>query len=368
MRPGTRRRARSLLAVALLARALLLGAFLLGVAACRTVPPDQVAQPGGVPEITALDAFDARLLELRLAPDPSALAGVRADLDTAATQAGLSRQMRARADALRAEAALMAGDATTARQRLADAAALSDGEEGVWLVRALLETDPVKRLAVLEQGIVKAGTSSRLLCERGEALLAAGRYAEAAKDFDEGLRGLAPGYEKLYGPDRDKAFALAQAVRDAGSAPLRSEGLEGPVTIRALVERTASDTRLLAGLSPDPKTSFAALLPSLSSAGLLLDPSAPADAPAARKAVAYFLWGLVARAEHDPRLLTKYRQKYTVSPVPDIAAGDPWFDAVLGMVEREIMDLPDGVRFMPDGPVTGFELVAMLAKLKKLEP
>jgi hypothetical protein len=110
------------------------------------------------------------------------------------------------------------------------------------------------------------------------------------------------------------------------------------------------------------------LLPSLKSSALLLDPAASPDAQVPRKAVAWFLWGLVARAEHDPMLLTKYRSKYSISPVPDVVAIDPWFDAVLGMVEREFMDLPDGVHFRPDDPVTGYELVAMLARMKKLIP
>jgi hypothetical protein len=235
-------------------------------------------------------------------------------------------------------------------------------------VRALLESDPARRLAVLEEGITRAEATSRLLCERGELFLAAGRYAEAAQDLDEGLRGLPPGWVPVYGADRDRAFELAKAARDTGSVSLQPEGLDAQLTVRSLVERTAADTRLLAGLSADPRPSFAALLPSLKTAGLLLDPAAPPDSPATRKVVAWFLWGIVARVEHDPRLLTKYRQKYSVSPVPDVAAVDPWFDAVLGTVEGEIMDLPDGVHFRPDDPVTGFELVAMLARVKKLAP
>ena len=57
---------------------------------------------------------------------------------------------------------------------------------------------------------------------------------------------------------------------------------------------------------------------------------------------------MVARTEHDQKLLTRYRLKYASSPVPDVPVDAPWFDAVLGVVEREIMDLPDGVNFKPD--------------------
>jgi hypothetical protein len=346
--------------------ALLVGLLFLG--SCQTVPPDRIAVSGGGEETAALDTLDERLLGLRVSPDPAALASLQSDLDKAAAQPGISRQVQARVLAMRAEADLLAADSASARRDLAAASALSATEEGVWLVRALLETDPATRLSVLEEGIKRADVTTRLLCERGVLFLAAGRYAEAAQDLDEGLRGLAPGWALVYSADRDKAFALAQAAREAGSTPLRSEGLDAQLTIRSLVERTAAATQLLGGLSSDPNPSFAGLLPSLKSAGLLLDPAAPPDSPATRKDVAWFLWGIVARVEHDPKLLTKYRQKYSVSPVPDVAAADPWFDAVLGTVEGEIMDLPDGVHFRPDDPVTGYELVVMLARVKKLSP
>jgi hypothetical protein len=343
-------------------------AILLAAASCRTVPPDQVGQSAGAEQIAALDMFDMRLLELRLTPDASALTALRADLDGAAAQPGLNRRLRARVEALRAEAALLARDPATARRLADSAAALSDAEEGVWIVRAALEPDPAARLSLMDTGIAKADEKSRLLCERGEELLKAGRYAQAAQDLDEGLRGLDTRFKALYGQDRDRAFSLTQASRDGGTEPVtgQSGSLETQLTLRGMIERTSSDTRFLAALSPDPKPSFGSLLPALRDAGLLLDPAASPDAPALRKNVAFFLWGVISRTEHDPKLLTRYRLKYTTSPVPDLDVDEQWFDAALGVVEREVMDLPDGVHFNPDDPVTGLEYLGILGKLKKL--
>jgi tetratricopeptide (TPR) repeat protein len=348
-------------------------ALALLTAACQTTRPDQVVTSAGGEVVAAPDTFDARLLELRLAPDAAGLTRLRADLDRAAAAPGASRRTLARVDALRAEAALAAGDPAAARRQVDAAAALSEAEEGVWITRAALEPDPAKRLAVIERGLAAADTTARLTCERGETLLAAGRYAEAAQDLDEGLRGLDSSYVRLYGPDRDRALALARAARDSGSASSATatvpvQGLDAPLTNRTMVETTLQDSHLLASLSPDAHPGFAAVLPALKDAGLLLDPAAPPDGVVSRRAVAWFLWGIVARAEHDPRLLTLYRQKYMQSPVPDIAVSDQWFDAVLGTVEREIMDLPDGVHFKPDDPVTGLEFVSILARMKKLYP
>ncbi|HUJ76366.1 MAG TPA: hypothetical protein VL359_16005, partial [bacterium] len=267
--------------------------------------------------MAALDSFDLRVLDLRLLPDAAGLGSLRADLDRAASQPGLPRRMQARVASLRGEAALLAGDLAAARRHADEAAGLWDADQGLWVVRAALEQDPARRRAVLEKGIAKADEKSRLLCERGTELLKAGNYAQAAQDLDEGLRGLDPRYRALYGADRDRAFSLARASVDTGTsfAGTPTESLEQALTVRGMVMRVISDTGLLASLSPDPKPSFESLLPALKQAGLLLDPGQAPDSPALRKTVAWFLWGVVARTEHDQKLLTRYRQKYASSPV-----------------------------------------------------
>jgi hypothetical protein len=359
----TRLARRPLCALAALALCLALAA-----AGCRTLPADRVTQSAAEEETAALQAFDLRLLDLRLAPDAARLAALRAELDRAAARPGWSRLAQARVQALRAEAALLAGDRPAAKSLAEAAARLSDAVEGLWLVRAGLEPDAARRLAILESGLERAQPKGRLLCERGRELLQAGRYAEAAQDLDEGLRGLDPAYRALYGADRERALSLAQAAREAGVSPsvTRPEVLEGPLSQRDMVERAFRETRLLSSLSSNPNPAYAAVLPALRSAGLLLDQAAVPEAPAPRKAVAFFLWGLIARTEHDPKLLTRYRQKYSFSPVPDVGVDDPWFDAVLGVVEREVMDLPDGVNFRPDGAVSGLEYLAILQRLQRL--
>jgi tetratricopeptide (TPR) repeat protein len=342
--------------------------MVLAAASCRTVPQDQVGRSAGAEQVAALDTFDMRLLELRLAPDASALAALRADLDRAAAEPGLNRRLRARVEALKAEAALRGRDLSAARKSADSAAALTDAEQGVWIVRAALEAAPAARLSLMDKGIARVDDKSRLLCERGEELLKAGRYAQAAQDLDEGLRGLDPRFNALYGTDRDRAFSLVQAARDAGTSAAADQPawLDLPLTLRGMIDRAVFETRFLAALSPDPKPSVDSLLPAVKDAGLLLDPAASPGAPALRKNVAFFLWGVISRTEHDPKLLTRYRLKYTVSPVPDLDVNEQWFDAALGVVEREVMDLPDGVHFNPDAPVTGLEYLGILGKLKKL--
>jgi hypothetical protein len=332
---------------------------------CQSFPSDTVARSAGEEEVAALDSFEMRLLDLRLVPNAVQLSTLRAELSGASSRPWQNRGLQARAHALRAEADLLAGDLPAARREADTAAALSDAAQGVWIVRAGLQQEAAKRLAVLNTGLARAEKTSRLLCERGLVFLKSGRYADAAQDLDEGLRGLDPRYRALYGTDRDHAAALARAVRETGtsfSGP-PPQDLDRPLTNRAMVERAFSETHLLGSLSSERAPSYESVLPALVAAGLLLEPTAAADAPAPRRSVSFFLWGIIARLEHNPGLLTRYRVKYAASPVPDVAATAPEFDAVLGVVERELMDLQDGVNFRPGETVTGLQYLGILARL-----
>ena len=337
---------------------------------CQSGPSDRVAESPQDQDLARLDALELRLLDLRLAPDPSGLSALRSELDRSAARLSTSRLLSARLAGLQGQAALLAGDQPGARHFADKAAALSNAEDGAWLVRAALEPDPARRLAVLEQGLSTADRRPRLLCERGEELLRQGRYADAAQDLDEGLRGLDDRYRALYGQDRDKALALAQATKGSASpvTPVSAQALQAPLSLRAMVERAFSGTRLLGSLSARSNPSFEDVRPSVTAAGLLLNADASPDTSATRKDVAVFLWGVVLRAEHDPRLSGMYRRKYAVSPVPDVPVDAPWFEASLGVVERELMDLPDGLHFQPDGPVSGVEYLQMLNRLQRLYP
>ncbi len=341
---------------------------LLLLASCASAPVTPAVETPAEQETATLDVFTSRLLDIEITPDRARLFALRTELDRAAALPGASRHDQAVLESLRAEAAFQAGDQAAARRLVESAAGMSQVVEGVWVVRAALEPDPARSLALLEKGIAVSDQTARLLCLRGQALLKAGRYAEAAQDLDEGLRSLDERYRALYGPDRERAFSLARVARDTGGGNPGVQPLppDGVLTFRAMVEQALTQTSLLASLGPAASPSFAGILPSLVSAGLLRDPSVSPDTAAPRKDVAYFLWGLVARSEHDPTLLTRYRRKYAVSPVADVSVDAPWFDAVLGTVEREIIDLPDGMNFKPDDPVTGLEYREMLAKLAAL--
>ena len=89
-----------------------------------------------------------------------------------------------------------------------------------------------------------------------------------------------------------------------------------------------------------------------------------------RKMCARFIWNAYVRHSGNLKLLSRYSEKYrksgrTKSPVADLAVDDPDFDAVLGVVESEFMELPDGKNFEPDKVVTKLQFINWVKKADK---
>ena len=69
-------------------------------------------------------------------------------------------------------------------------------------------------------------------------------------------------------------------------------------------------------------------------------------------------------------MLSRYSEKYkksgrTKSPVADVSVEDADFDAVLGVVESEFMELPDGKNFNPDKVVTKLQFITWIKRADK---
>ena len=89
-----------------------------------------------------------------------------------------------------------------------------------------------------------------------------------------------------------------------------------------------------------------------------------------RKMAARFLWNLYVQNKGKQAQLTKYSSRYAKlstakSPIADITLQDKDLDAVLGVIENEIMELPDGKNFNPDDNITVIEFIASLKAAEK---
>jgi hypothetical protein len=167
----------------------------------------------------------------------------------------------------------------------------------------------------------------------------------------------------LYAPSRD----LALALKDAEDAPKGAVAYAAsdPVSLLGLAVIAQEGTDLLDYITGAKSWAPGPLFARLAGAGFFGPDPAKSSDPATRARTAFFLWSLVAAREGDKSILGAYSRRYaagTLGPVPDAPPGSWFFDAALGCVEREILSLPDGIHFRPEGAISGAEALKAARK------
>lgn len=344
--------------------ALAAGALL---ASCATVQRDLTVERLPEDGYAVLDSHERDLVLLEAQPDRAALDALRSRLAETGARPVLERTWSARLAALAGRAALLAQDRPVADRELRKALSLNPADEVARVLEVRLERNADKRKALLEEALKTAETQVRLRAELGRILLAEGRYAEALAAFDASLPFLPEPYEAVYGAERRRALALRDASAPAGSALLSDR----PVSLQDLAALVQAESSLVDFLTGGKDWAPGILFERLRAGGFYPDPAAPGTAAARRGEAAFLLWHLAANRRNDRSLLRRYSDRYRArpnpaSPVPDVPLEAPWFDSVLGCVEREIMELPDGRNFRPLDPVSGLEFYRWLRRAADL--
>jgi hypothetical protein len=79
------------------------------------------------------------------------------------------------------------------------------------------------------------------------------------------------------------------------------------------------------------------------------------------------LWNLYNGNKNAKQDITKYSAMFAVmndSPNPDVEIDSPDFDAVLGCIDLEFMNLTDGINFKGEKKVSGIEFSESIKKVK----
>jgi len=307
-----------------------------------------------------LQLIELRLVDLRANPNAQELAAIRSDLQQR-SKAPLSEPLfSARLQALIADAALLAGNRREAEAAVRTAKAAYAGDELSLLAELRLLEDLSSQLELAESAIRSADSSFRLRAELGSLLLKAGRYREALAAFDSALPKLPPEYSVLYQGERDKVFAL----RDSGSSVEEASALHltpQPISLLGMLIVVQQESSLLEWFTGGANWSPGVIFERAKAANWFSDPSAKGDSFAKRQDAALLIWNLLGRGQSAA--LNKYSVRYAargVSPIPDVPYGHPAFDAILGLVEEEVMNLPDGRHFKPDDTVSGLEFFGIM--------
>ena len=217
----------------------------------------------------------------------------------------------------------MIGKNREAQNSLQEAYSLQKGDSYVQLLSSRLTKSKEEALLQIEKILTFDSKNAVLQLEKGKLFYQLKRYDQAVAAIDNAFilfdeEGLSD-YREVYTPLKNSAWELNKTSE-------------------------LGDTKLLDGIElPDPLT---------------------------RRFCARFIWNAWVRKNGNQKMFTRYSDKYkksgrTKSPVADVPVEDEDFDAILGVVEKEFMELPDGRNFYPDEEVTKLEFLTWLKSAEK---
>lgn len=212
----------------------------------------------------------------------------------------------------------MLGKNREAQNSMQEAYSLQKGDSYVQLLSSRLVKNKEEALLQVEKVLTFDSKNAVLQLEKGKLFYQLKRYDQAVAAFDNAFilfdeEGL-PDYRVVYTPLKNSAWELNKTS-------------------------DIPDSKLLDGITlPEPLT---------------------------RRFCARFIWNAWVRKNGNLKMLTRYSEKYknsgrTKSPVGDVPVEDEDFDAILGVVEKEFMELPDGRYFYPDEEVTKLQFLAWI--------
>lgn len=275
---------------------------------------------------------------------------------------------------------LMEGKDKKALDCYNSAKATKGGDDYVLLLGTKLEKDLNKSIDKANEILSFDPNNSIILLEKGKLLYQQKQYDKAIAlidqafiEFDNQNR---QSYRAVYKEFRDKVWTLYNSGISSNNS---NYSLTAALTKELMVQLTAENTSLLEDLTRGTKLSSNQLIDKVEKAGLFNPAGDPENSKGLavtitnaetinRVACARFLWNLYVMKKGNPKLATRYSSRYSKmanakSPVADIVLENVDFDAVLGVVENEFMNLPDGKNFNPGKEVSVLEFLSYLKLL-----
>jgi len=278
--------------------------------------------------------------------------------------------------------AILEGRYSEAQRLYRQSNSVSPGNIPAVILSIRLEGDPGKRMEIIEKELALLNQRSlgvgELNIEKGRALMDLNRFLEAAGAFDVAFSSrLDKVYNESYGADRNRTWEL----RNSSGVAAGSLGLLGRESMSwtDCITLTKNETQLLRFITAGRNLSDAelfnrlvdrAFIPFAQDITITQWPAARprADETVTRAGAAWYIWHLYAESRADRGLLSRYSARFATganprSPIADVPHLSPFFDSILGCVEREFIALPDGRNYQPSVPMRASELLSILKKM-----
>jgi hypothetical protein len=334
---------------------------------CESVPADTKAQTVVKQDYKKIEEIELIMLNYRFSNDATLLGEAETRLKAIVASASYNKEYEAALYGIAGVIANNRKNMVEVRRDAESCEARSKTNGYVFILKAYLESDVKKKEAILESGLAATENLAVLRLELAELLFDLGVFNKATALYDEGLKDLHPDYRAAYQKKRDLAF---QFISNPPPNSLKNIDILSAEVLTAsqAVTLVLGTTDYLSHIWPYKNSDIKPVFEKLRADDYLPASLADPGQIIPRRDCAYFFLHLVAYLENNPSLLSKYAKQYNTnkmsSPIPDVRVDAYFFDAVLLCVERELLELPDGINFYPERPVSGVEFNAALKKLR----
>ena len=258
------------------------------------------------------------------------------------------------------------------------------GDSYVQLLGVMLEKDDEARLNKIEQNLKIDEKNAVLLLGKAKLLYRMKKYNEAAATIGNAFVIFEQNENKYiietYSEFKTQIWEMYTINKDSQNK-IDAATLQGKLTLNSMIEFTESNSSLLTFITGGRKMKTSDIIKKLEAYGYLsssYDTSNTAKSSSDitkasnlnRILCARFIWNLFVNKKGNDSLRTKYSSRFLrlsnpVSPIPDVPLNHKDFDAVLGTVENEIMDLPDGKNFKPEQDVSSLDFIKWIQAAEK---
>jgi tetratricopeptide (TPR) repeat protein len=339
---------------------------ILFIAGCTTVTDNVIEATIGKEDYRKIEEIDLLILEYKINNNISDLDTAGLKLKDMIADKAYNKEYEATLYGLAGEIEYLRNNKQGVRTNLIQVEKRSKSVEYFYLLTAFLEDDPAKRIEILEQGAASANSKGKIDLYLAFYYFEANNFVKATACFDDAFDLLPPKYKEYYVKDRELAYQLMKnplPVIDIKDL-LEKEAVSFSNVIRLTLLQTDFLNHITADKNADPET----LLGDLKSHEYIHESIKNTEEVCARKDIAYFLLSIMSYMENDPGMKDKYQNQFLEndqsSPVPDVRVSDYYFNAVLVLVESEIMELPNGIHFLPYKTMSGIEFNELLMKIK----
>jgi len=314
-----------------------------------------------------INDIDILMLQFRKSGDKNILKTAFEKVKTLEKEAKKNKYYEAKIYGLYGELYFLQNNIKMASSSLNEIKKRNENDERYFLVKALLEKDMNKKIDILNEGITKTIDSFLIKLYLAEVYFLKGKFAEGTGMYDEALIKLSSEFKDFYKKRRDISYlAIKNPPKNADSLSIM---LQDEITVTDLVKIAAAEFPSFKKIVENPNLEIAQIYEKLKTDGFFYnekDFEIKSEEIIKRKDVAFFLLKTISKLDSDPKLIEKYKSYSKggkTSPVKDILTTDYFFTAVLILVEREIMELPDGINFYPEKTISGTDIFETIKKL-----